>query len=510
MYSREKKMKAVELYIKYDLSTSAVIHELGYPDRKTLIAWYKAYQEELIRGVEPQTYHRKSKYTNEQQRYAVEYYLSHGKCYLRTIKKLGYPTRDTLRKWVEKFAPNERKIRYKGVKYTQEQKIKAVAALNLRETSAQEVSRNHGMSRFSLYQWRRQLLTAKEDLPMVTKPDYNLPDDKDALLVEIEQLKKEVERLKMERDLLEGAAELIKKDPGVSLQELSNKEKAILIDALREKHPLDELMKKLSISSSSYYYQHSSAKIENKYENLEERIISIFELNHRCYGYRRIYKTLKTEGIHVSEKVVRRLMAEAGLRVYTKRRRKYSSYQGEISPAPENLIARDFHADRPNEKWLTDITEFHIPAGKVYLSPIIDCFDGLVVNWTISTHPTADMVNSMLEKAARTLQKDEHPIVHSDRGGHYRWPGWIERMAQFGLVRSMSKKACTGDNAACEGFFGRIKNEMFYNRSWNGVSIEAFMKFLDSYLHWYNEDRIKLSLDGISPIHYREQFGLVA
>ena len=92
----------------------------------------------------------------------------------------------------------------------------------------------------------------------------------------------------------------------------------------------------------------------------------------------------------------------------------------------------------------------------------------------------------------------------------YRWPGWIERMAQFGLVRSMSKKACTGDNAACEGFFGRIKNEMFYNRSWNGVSIEAFIKFLDSYLHWYNEVRIKLSLGGISPIHYREQLGLVA
>jgi transposase InsO family protein len=113
-------------------------------------------------------------------------------------------------------------------------------------------------------------------------------------------------------------------------------------------------------------------------------------------------------------------MAEDGLRVYTKRRRKYSSYQGEISPAPENLIARDFHADKPSEKWLTDITEFHIPAGKMYLSPIIDCFDGLVVNWTISTHPTADIVNSMLEKAACILQKDEHPIVHSDRGDHYR------------------------------------------------------------------------------------------
>ena len=155
-------------------------------------------------------------------------------------------------------------------------------------------------------------------------------------------------------------------------------------------------------------------------------------------------------------------MKEEQLVVKIKRTRKYNSYQGEISPAVDNLINRNFSASKPNEKWLTDITEFAIPAGKVYLSPIVDCFDGLLVNWNISTSPDALLVNSMLDDAAKLLSVGEKPIIHSDRGVHYRWPGWIDRMEKNGFIRSMSKKGCSPDNSACEGVFGRIKNEMFY------------------------------------------------
>src|SRR5690625_4884340 len=117
-------------------------------------------------------------------------------------------------------------------------------------------------------------------------------------------------------------------------------------------------------------------------------------------------------------------MREEGLVVIGRKRRKYNSYKGEISPPAPNIIARNFHADAPNVKWLTDITEFRIPAGKVYLSPIIDCFDGLVVSWSIGTNPNAHMVNTMLDHAVSTLEPDERPVLHTDRGGHYRWPGW--------------------------------------------------------------------------------------
>lgn len=144
-----------------------------------------------------------------------------------------------------------------------------------------------------------------------------------------------------------------------------------------------------------------------------------------------------------------------------------------------------------NEKWLTDITEFAIPSGKVYLSPIVDCFDGLLVNWNISTSPDALLVNSMLDNAAKLLSVGEKPIIHSDRGVHYRWPGWIDRMEKNGFIRSMSKKGCSPDNSACEGVFGRIKNEMFYNADWSGVNISEFIGILNDYLYWYNEKRIK-------------------
>lgn len=166
----------------------------------------------------------------------------------------------------------------------------------------------------------------------------------------------------------------------------------------------------------------------------------IFEENYRCYDYRRLHAMLRGNNRVISEKVVRRLMAEEQLVVKRTRRRRYNSYCGEIGPAPENLLARDFSSCRPNEKWLTDITEFQLPAGKVYLSPVIDCFDGLVVSWSIGTRPDATLVNTMLDDALDTLNEHDKPVIHSDRGGHYRWPGWLERINTSGLIRSMSRK----------------------------------------------------------------------
>ena len=200
-------------------------------------------------------------------------------------------------------------------------------------------------------------------------------------------------------------------------------------------------------------------------------------------------------------------MSQEGLEVSVNRKKKYKSYLGEISPAVKNLLKRDFFADSPNEKWVTDISEFSIPAGKIYLSPIIDCFDGLPVSWNISTSPNAQLTNTTLDCAVTTLKPDEHPIVHSDRGGHYRWPSWINRMEKAELIRSMSKKGCSPDNARCEGFFGTIKQEMFYSRNWTKITVNQFIDYLDQYLVWYSKDRIKCSLKGMSPINYRRSLG---
>ena len=157
---------------------------------------------------------------------------------------------------------------------------------------------------------------------------------------------------------------------------------------------------------------------------------------------------------------------------------------------------------------LTDITEFAIPSGKVYLSPVVDCFDGMISAWKTSTNPDAKLVNDMLDEYSGKLTHGERPILHSDRRVHYRWPGWIDIMKTYGFTRSMSKKGCSPDNSACEGFFGRMKNEMFYGRDWQNVSIEDFISIINEYIVWYNAKRIKQSLNYLSPSEYRQSLNL--
>ena len=262
------------------------------------------------------------------------------------------------------------------------------------------------------------------------------------------------------------------------------------------------------MAKSSYCYQQKQIKKENKIAKIKERIKILFFENHKRYGYRRIHLLLKREGIIISEKIVRSIMKEENLIVRAIRQKKYSSYLGEISPAVPNEVQRDFHADKPNKKWLTDITEFKIGEEKVYLSPIIDCFDGMPITWTVGTSPNAELVNTMLDNAIALLKGNEHPIVHSDRGCHYRWSGCIQRMDEAGLTRSMSKKGCSPDNSACEGFFGRMKNEMFYGEKWDKISVEEFISIINQYMQWYRDKRIKLSLGGLSPMEYRRSLGI--
>jgi transposase InsO family protein len=116
-----------------------------------------------------------------------------------------------------------------------------------------------------------------------------------------------------------------------------------------------------------------------------------------------------------------------------------------------------------------------------------------------------------LDAAIETVaSSDERPVLHSDRGAHYRWPGWLSRIADAKLIRSMSRKACCPDNAACEGFFGRLKNEIFYSQNWQSTTIEQFIQALNSYIRWYNEKRIKISLGSVSPVEYRRSLGIIA
>lgn len=470
MYTKEQKERALKEFERLG-SVQAVVTLLGYPSRHTLYNWYRNKIADIAdyHGSLDKEYQIKQKYIN---------------------------------------APNHPRNPDTNLKLDA---IKRCFSLG---EGVEYVSRDIGYSRASIYSWYRKyqklgvagLMSSKKQIKR-ENIDFNTEPLKQQ---DISELQEQIKQLQMEVDVLKEALNLLKKDPGINITKLKNHEKAVVIDAVEDKYPLHQLLKCLCMAKSSYYYQKSVMKQSDKYDELRIQIKIIFQENRNCYGYKRIHGELKKIGITVSEKIVRRIMKEEDLTVPTKRMKKYSSYKGEITPEVDNIINRDFRAEQPNTKWLTDITEFAIPAGKVYLSPVIDCFDGMVVKWNIGTTPNSILVNKMLEDAIGTLLPSEHPLVHTDRGCHYRWPGWIERMQAAGLTRSMSKKGCSPDNAACEGFFGRLKNEMFYGRSWVGVPMDDFINEINSYIEWYNTKRIKQSLGYMSPVEYRHSLGLTA
>ncbi len=507
MYSKADKKRAIELYYQYHHSWSAVVRELGYPSLGALKRWVKDYEQDAKATLDDTPRKRKSKYSGAQRQAAVDHFFEHGQFITKTVKTLGYPSRQLLREWLLEDPRCDDTLRSRTVvtkpAATEEVKAKAVEALYKREAPVREIAEDFGVSRETLYGWKREVLG--ETFPAKQAPGLLEGSAEEKVTPEVSSLQARIKELELQNDILLQVNALLKKDLGIDHLNLTNREKVQVIDALRDKHSLNTLLKALQLLKSSYFYQRGAIAKGDKYEAIRPRLKVIFKQNYESYGYRRIKMELDDEGIHLSEKVIRRLMAEEGLEVTITRCRKYSSYAGEITPAVPNILDRDFQAETPNQKLVTDITEFSIQAGKVYLSPLIDCFDGQITSWTIGTSPNAELVNTMLSAAAETLALDEKkPVVHSDRGAHYRWPGWIELMDEFGFTRSMSKKASTPDNAQAESFFGHLKTEFFYNRSWLGKSIDDFTKELNQYIEWYNTKRRKKVLGGKSPQEYRQ------
>ena len=315
----------------------------------------------------------------------------------------------------------------------------------------------------------------------------------DELDADVERQRREKRELDIEIAIRKGVIELLGKEPGAVPENLTNREKAILVKQTSEKLGVTagRLLPMVGIARSTYHYQIKAMDRPDKDAWLLPLVEEAFENSKRRYGYKRIHLELKGMGVRVSAKRVMRLTARHGLAPLFKSAKRYSSYKGELTKAPKNLVNRDFHAERPNMLWVTDLTEFSIPAGKAYLSPVIDCYDGLPVAWTIGTSPNAALANGMLADACSTLGDGEKPIIHSDRGCHYRWPEWIRICKDNNLTRSMSAKGCSPDNAAAEGFFGRLKQEFFHKRSFAGVSMDGFINMLDGYMVWYRDKRIK-------------------
>lgn len=258
---------------------------------------------------------------------------------------------------------------------------------------------------------------------------------------------------------------------------------------------------------STYYYYVKQSKRPDKYKEIKEQIIIIYHENHGRYGYRRITMELHNRGYVVNHKTVQRLMKELGIKCMV-RIRKYRSYKGEVGKITPNLIERDFSASAPNQKWTTDITEFSVLGEKLYLSPILDMFNGEIISYNISARPVLGQVMDMLDKAFAKIPDNTNLIFHSDQGWQYQHKQYQKRLLDKGIQQSMSRKGNCLDNSVMENFFGLLKSELFYLREFD--SIDEFTEELVKYIDYYNNKRIKSKLKGLSPVQYRIQSLLVA
>ena len=251
---------------------------------------------------------------------------------------------------------------------------------------------------------------------------------------------------------------------------------------------------------STYYAAMKSINQGDKYSELKEAIKRICIDNKGRYGYRRVTLELRRKGFKVNHKVVMRLMKQTGLTCKV-RLKKYKSYRGEHEKAAPNILQRNFKADKPNKKWSTDITEFSLFGRKLYLSPIIDLYNGEIISYKVSEHPVLKQVTDMVKEAVARIGKTDSLILHSDQGWQYQHKAYRKILKENGIIQSMSRKGNCLDNAVIENFFGLLKSELFYFEKFK--SIEDFKEKLDEYIDYYNNRRIKAKLKGLSPVEYR-------
>nr|WP_157123267.1 IS3 family transposase [Pandoraea vervacti] len=448
-----------------------------------------------------------TKYDEAFKRRAVREYLDGGRGSRHVSQKYGVGC-TVLRRWVNAYREHgDAGLRKKHETYSAEFKMSVLqhmwhhelsyqrtcAVFDLREgNSVSRWERQYHEGGFEALKPRRKGRPPKMSQPK-QPPQPTTPGDERAR----EDLLKEIEYLRAEVAYLKKLDEL---PPGQGAD--SAKEKAQAVSTLRERHPLGALLKIAGLARSTFYYQMTVAKAGDRHSVLKAKIAQVFAYHKGRYGYRRVTATLRQNGTLVNHKTVQRLMALLRLKSLV-RPKKYRSYRGEVGRIAPNLLARQFEAKRPNEKWVTDVTEFNVDGKKLYLSPVLDLYNGEIVAWQTSERPDFALIQGMLDKAFVRLAEGQAPMLHSDQGWAYQMRAYRERLAARGMSQSMSRKGNCLDNAAMESFFGTLKSECF--RLAHFDSVDQLRRAIAEYIRYYNHDRIKLKLKGLSPVQYRTQ-----
>ena len=292
----------------------------------------------------------------------------------------------------------------------------------------------------------------------------------------------------------------------------------MVVYELQHKYPLVVLLDISGLKRSTYYYTLNKLDKDTKNDDIMNAIIDIYYAHKARYGYRRITLELINRGYIVNHKKVKRLMSKMGLYARTPKA-KYKSYKGDMNGTVKNLLLdkvidevnhktyyeRNFKTEKCNEIWSTDVSEFHIAAGKLYLSPILDLHNREIVSYNISTSPNYEQIKDMLAKAFNKYKDLKGLILTSDQGWQYQMQDYHKALEEKGIIQSMSRKGNCLDNSPMENFFGKMKNEMFYGYEYTFNTLEELKKEMENYISYYNNQRITEKLKGLTPVEYRNQ-----
>ena len=259
----------------------------------------------------------------------------------------------------------------------------------------------------------------------------------------------------------------------------------------------------MNMARSTYYYElKKTDAVYERNDELSHRIAEIFNNHKSRYGVRRVYHELVNMGYHVNHKRVQRLMKEMNL-AEQKKKRKYHSYKGDIGKTAPNIIDRNFNADEPLMKWTTDVTQFNFSWGKCYMSPILDMFTNEIISYDLSRKPDLAQVSRMLDAAFTKFPETDGLIFHSDQGWQYQHESYQSTLKEHGIIQSMSRKGNCYDNCIMETFFGRMKNEMYYDHESEYKSFKEFSEAVKEYIYYYNNERIQAKTKWMPPTVYR-------
>ncbi|WP_092277557.1 IS3 family transposase, partial [Brevibacillus centrosporus] len=391
--------------------------------------------------------------------------------------------------------------------YSVQFKLDVLNYMNEQGTSIRETAARFNISSHSsLNRWKKQvelqgidaLESKKKGRPAMKKQNKKGTHAEGS----VEALQVELERLRMENAYFKKVECLSSKQGKITKQD-----KAQVVFELRTEFPVKALLTLAGIPRSTYYYYVKTNNRPDKHSELKTWIQTIYHEHKGRYGYRRITDELKNMGHLVNHKKVQRLMKELGLKSMV-RLKKYRSYKGKVGKTAPNILDRNFQAEKPNQKWVTDITEFQLFGEKLYLSPMLDLFNGEIVTYTFDSRPRYPLVSKMLEQAFTRLTEEDKLLIHSDQGWHYQMSKYQHALQEKNITQSMSRKGNCYDNAVMENFFGILKSEFLYMQEFE--SIEHFKQELAKYIDYYNNKRIKAKLKGLSPVQYRTQTLLAA